>query len=93
MSRIPLPWYSLETTTAPKATAAIWPGMTPDRAMNSGSKSGSEVSDTPASAENAVVAANRASSVPHSERRVSTLSASARRTGVRFMVRPPGAVR
>lgn len=63
--------------------AAIWPGPTPDSAMNSGSNSGSEVSETPAIAENAVVAANRASSAPRSERSVRIFSHSERRTGVK----------
>src|SRR5215218_8886405 len=53
--------------------------------MNSGSNSGSEVSDTPAIAENAVVAANRASSAPRSERSVRIFSHSECRTAVKDM--------
>ncbi|CAM5606165.1 hypothetical protein SGRIM128S_06534 [Streptomyces griseomycini] len=87
------PWNSDDTAMAPKEIAAIWPGMTPDRAVDSGSKPGSEVSDAPAIAENAVVAANSARRVPRSERSVAIFSHSDRSTGANCMVRPPGAVR
>lgn len=92
-SRSPPWWNSDDTAMAPKVTAAICPGRTPDSAVNSGSNPGSETSEAPASAENAVVAANSASSAPGSERSVRIFSHSERSTGANSMVRPPAAVR
>ncbi|BFO19587.1 hypothetical protein SHKM778_59750 [Streptomyces sp. KM77-8] len=59
--------------------------MTPDRAVNSGSKPDFDLFETPASAENAVVAANSANRAPGSERTVRIFSHSAWNAGANGM--------